>query len=354
MPWPPCSTRNPEHGQGLHMNGSTGSDVSLEARCRDLLCDLGLARADDPIDIMPLTGGVASDIARVVVAGQAYCVKFALEKLRVAEEWHVPVHRNRAEYDWLQFVSSIEPTAVPRLFGRSSGGFAMELVQGPDVRLWKDMLLNEAPRTGHAAAVGTVLGKIHAASARPEFQSAGFQNQDDFLAIRIEPYLHFTAGKHRALAGQLHRLGESLHRTQAALVHGDVSPKNILFRGDLPVILDAECATMGDPAFDAAFCLNHLALKSLHLPQHRHDLINAMLEFWASYKRHIEWESTDELEARIAALLPALMLARVDGKSPVEYLSSQDQEKVRRLAAPLIQEAPVHLDGVLSRISTME
>ena len=54
-----------------------------------------------------------------------------------------------------------------------------------------------------------------------------------------------------------------------ALVHGDVSPKNILGGPAGPVFLDAECAWWGDPAFDLAFCLNHLLLKCLWTPRAR-------------------------------------------------------------------------------------
>ncbi|MCG8511781.1 MAG: hypothetical protein MI741_21410, partial [Rhodospirillales bacterium] len=39
------------------------------------------------------------------------------------------------------------------------------------------------------------------------------------------------------------------------------------------------------------------------------------------------------LERRAANLLPGLFLARVDGKSPVEYLTDEaDKDKVRRAA----------------------
>ena len=122
----------------------------------------------------------------------------------------------------------------------------------------------DPPTSVRAVSVAKVLARIHAASANSVRCRNSFRNQDDFLAIRIEPYLHFTASRHPDLARQLHELGEDLHRSRQALVHGDVSPKNILFRGKCPILLDAECATMGDPAFDVAFCLNHLAIKSIH------------------------------------------------------------------------------------------
>jgi thiamine kinase-like enzyme len=119
-------------------------------------------------------------------------------------------------------------------------------------------------------------------------------------------------------------------------VHGDVSPKNILVGGEgpahFPVFLDAECAWYGDPAFDLAFCLNHLLLKCLWVPQAK----PAFLEcFEALSRAYLESVSFPGIEERTASLLPALLLARVDGKSPVEYLRESDKESVRRTARGL-------------------
>ncbi|MBW7922895.1 MAG: aminoglycoside phosphotransferase family protein [Rubellimicrobium sp.] len=320
-------------------------ESALAQRCRRLLVALGLAGADTPLRVTPLSGGVASDIARVETPEATYAVKFALERLKVAEDWHAPVHRNRAEYAWLSFVSGILPRNAPRLYGRSGeeGGFVMEYLAGGSVRLWKTTLLREHPDRGEAAAVGALLGRIHHAATRRGFDARPFANADDFHALRLEPYLLFTATRHPALSARLTALAEALHRSRVTLVHGDVSPKNILFRGPDPILLDAECATMGDPGFDLAFCLNHLALKALHLPGSRARLLANIGDLWAAYRPHVTWEAPEALESRVAALIPALMLARVDGKSPVEYLGAGEQAAVRRIAAPLVAAPPATL-----------
>ena len=135
-------------------------------------------------------------------------------------------------------------------------------------------------------------------------------------------------------------------------MHGDVSPKNVLLRGEIPVLLDAECATMGDASFDVAFCLNHLVLKAVHRPDARAALIRSAHTLWNAYVRHVVWESVTGLEARVCALLPALMLARVDGKSPVEYLGDEDRSRVRCTAASLIPTPPSRLIDLLSTLTT--
>ncbi len=110
-------------------------------------------------------------------------------------------------------------------------------------------------------------------------------------------------------------------QTKHALVHGDVSPKNILNGPRGPVLLDPECAFYGDPAFDLAFCLNHLLLKCLWTPAARHGFMACFTSLKDSYLSLVDWEPMTDIEARTARLLPGLFLARVDGKSPVEYIT---------------------------------
>src|SRR4029079_8746017 len=129
------------------------------------------------------------------------------------------------------------------------------------------------------------------------------------------------ARQHPGLAARLIQLAETTRSTKRVLVHGHFSPKNLLIGPAGPGILDAECAWYGDPAFDLAFVLNHLLLKGAWQPQWRARYGEAFTALAAAYLRHVAWEPPDNCEERAAALLPALMLARIDGKSPVEYLT---------------------------------
>ncbi len=158
---------------------------TLEIRCQNLIADLGLGKAGDVQDVTALTGGVASDIASVVVNGARYCVKFALPKLKVAADWRAPVHRNAAEYAWLCVAADLSPDSAVKLFGRSetAHGFVMEYIAGDDVYLWKSAMLDGCPLRGEAQVVGDLLGRIHAASAQASFDRSAFQNRDDFRGI---------------------------------------------------------------------------------------------------------------------------------------------------------------------------
>ena len=328
--------------------------TSFERNCVKLIAELGLGSRNDLVSITPLAGGVSSDIGLVDLGHRKICVKFALEQLKVQEEWHAKRERNQAEYQWLQFVSKLIPEATPVLYGSSAEGygFAMEFVEGDDVFLWKSSLLQSNPDGGEAGKVGEVLGRIHNGSAHSPVIRHEFQNQEDFHALRLEPYLSFTATKHPTQAALLQDLIVMVNSNQLVLVHGDVSPKNILFRNGHPIFLDAECATIGDPAFDISFCLNHLILKAVHLKNVRRDLLASVEKFWISYRCHINWEAASEVEQRVCRLLPALMLARIDGKSPVEYLSDLEQSMVRTLAFDLLLESKLSLNQITHYIET--
>lgn len=134
-------------------------------------------------------------------------------------------------------------------------------------------------------------------------------------------------------------LAHDLADTHIALVHGDVSPKNIIVTRDGPVLTDAECAWYGDPAFDLAFCLNHLLLKRIWKPQHRALLQETSTRLLTAYLRGVSWEPPDAVAARIARLLPALALARIDGRSPVDYLSTAQRESLRTRAGRALHES---------------
>ncbi|WP_332697048.1 phosphotransferase family protein, partial [Bosea sp. (in: a-proteobacteria)] len=181
-----------------------------------------------------------------------------------------------------------------------------------------------------------------------------FANDDTFHSIRVEPYLEATARVHADLAAPLLALAAETLAAKRALVHGDISPKNILVGPKGPVILDAECAWYGEPAFDLAFCLNHLLLKCLWTPSASAGFLACFDALAENYLAGVDWEPREAIEARVARLLPALFLARVDGKSPAEYITAEaDKDRVRRVARPLIA-TPVPRLAAIRQIWTQE
>ena len=290
-----------------------------------------------------LTGGVSSDIWRIDLSTGPICVKRALAKLRVAADWQAPVERNHYEAAWMIRANAAAPGSAPALLGQDEarGTLAMQYLPPHDHPLWKTQLRDGHADPAFAEQVAAALVRIHAATAADTATAAAFPTDRIFFDIRLEPYLLATARAHPALAPCLQALVAQTQDNKRALVHGDVSPKNILTGPRGPVFLDAECAWWGDPAFDLAFCLNHLLLKCLWTPAATSGFLACFDALSARYLDGVTWEPPPQLEARAARLLPGLFLARVDGKSPVEYITHEaDKARVRRTAAALLREPP--------------
>lgn len=323
------------------------TEVAQESIARDL-AGLGLIEAGERVRFTALPGGVSSDIFKIEAGDRVFVVKRALPKLRVAGDWQAPTSRNRHEADWLVTVGRILPHAVARVLSRDddSGLFAMEYLDPALFPVWKERLRDGQVDREFAAAVGHSLALIHARTSGDRAVAELFATDAIFHAIRLEPYFEATARRHPQIAGPLLALSTQTLATKVALVHGDVSPKNILMGPRGPVFLDAECAWFGDPAFDLAFCLTHLLLKCLWNRSAAPRLLEAFEILTAAYRAGVRWEAPAAVEERAARLLVALLLARVDGKSPVEYLTAADQKLVREVAVPLIGTAPRSLDEI--------
>ncbi|MBE7497816.1 MAG: aminoglycoside phosphotransferase family protein [Verrucomicrobiaceae bacterium] len=278
----------------------------------------------------PLTGGVSSDISLVESSSGTLVVKAALEKLRVKDDWFADVSRNRVEQDFFDFAAPIIPAHVPRILGRGEGWFAMEYLG--EMPNWKTKLLSGDADESTAKLAGDVLGRLHAASWLDDTARTRFNTLPNFHALRIEPYLLKTAERVPEAAPILLAEAARLAGTQLALVHGDYSPKNLLVGPQRLIVLDAECAWFGDPAFDTAFMLTHLHLKAL---LHR-DAIHLVSGFWSAYST----ACGHDLEERTVQLLLCLVLARVHGKSPVEYLSDAQRGGITRFVLAHLSQPP--------------
>jgi aminoglycoside phosphotransferase (APT) family kinase protein len=324
------------------------------AQLRDFLRDQGLVRHGEIPRWTPLAGGVASDIWRVDLADRSLCIKCALPQLKVAQPWYVPIERNAYEWAWINFAAEHCPGTVPEPIASDpeQGIFAMSFLDPAKYPVWKQMLLDGVVQPHTAAQVGAIIARLHGASAGDADVARRFRTDAIFHAIRLEPYLLATALRHPDLAAELRGLSERTANTRLALVHGDVSPKNILIGPRGPVFLDAECAWYGDPAFDAAFCLNHFLLKCVARPQWSDSYLACYAAFADAYLEGATWEPRAAIESRTASLLSGLFLARIDGKSPVEYITDErDKNMVRETARALIAAPPERLAEISGRWS---
>jgi 5-methylthioribose kinase len=250
-----------------------------------------------------------------------------LGRLKVAQEWHAPLSRGANEADWLREVSRSVPGTCPDFLGydASSGWLVMSDVVKSES--WKSRLMSGQVDPRVAGWVGQAVGSIQQQSVlNAECWRPMFANDAEFEALRLEPYFSAAAIANPDVAEPLGRVVDRLTSERSVLVHGDVSPKNVLVTEGHPVLVDAECAVWGHPAFDLAFCLSHLLLKWVHLQGHRDALWECAMELTTGY---VTASPTAEVPEATPSFVAALMLARVDGKSPVEYAEPDQRGAIR-------------------------
>jgi 5-methylthioribose kinase len=289
--------------------------------------------------IAPLAGGVSSALWRVDTATRTFCVKRALPRLLVADEWYAPVRRNVEEVRWLRFAATVAPRQVPQVIADDPvmGVAILNWFDPQRWTNWKTQLLDGLVRPAVGAEMGELLAALHRTSAAQPQLAHEFDNIDLLTTLRLEPYFVAAAQFNPQAEERLNEVVEHLRNYRTALIHGDVSPKNILIHiSRPPVLLDAECACWADPAFDVAFLAAHLLLKSAHMSRFRG-------WFYETNRRLIEaYEAAapEPVSARLCLLVPALLLARIDGKSPVEYLNDKVRNKVRDTAVRALTRPP--------------
>lgn len=282
------------------------------------------------IQFKPLKGGVSSDIFLVSDGVNSVVVKQALAKLNVEDDWYADISRNENEQKFLQFLNAIKPEATPKLLYSNSehSFFVMEYLD-EGFQNWKKQMLSGVFDLNIAEKSAKLLAKIHQKSFNNENFKKKFNKADNFYELRTEPYLVTTGERHPELKDLFFDEVKRLNSHQEAIVHGDFSPKNIMVKNDRVVLLDHEVAWFGDPAFDLAFFLNHLFLKMLYHFKKTGKFEDLTKITWTIYFENMGLEIEQKMESRTIRLLLMMMLARIDGKSPVEYLEADQQEFVR-------------------------
>ena len=284
-----------------------------------------------------LSGGVSSAVVRVRMGSSCFVIKQALPQLRVEARWLSRRERSGVEARCAAVLEEITPGSVPHviLVVPEAHAFIMECAP-PDAELWKARLMRGEIDLAIARAAGDLLGRIHAATAQSPVLAADFADRSFLDELRVEPYFGHTARLHPELRKEIRELTARLREPGRCLVHGDYSPKNLLVAsGERLILLDHEVAHWGQPAFDVSFALTHLCLKAVHFRMKAY--IDAATAFLDAYCQRSTL--SDEAAGHLGgALLGGLLLARVDGKSPVEYLTDAERALIRRLAASILRD----------------
>ncbi|MDR9828569.1 phosphotransferase [Vibrio sp. FNV 38] len=285
----------------------------------------------------PLTGGVSCEIYLVEDDKSRLVVKRALAKLKVEKDWFADTSRNLYEQRYLKYVGERYPEYVPKILHSFEQECLFTMEYFPEhFKDWKKYLMKQEVNMLVAQGIGGALANVHSVSWHDEGVAKLFDSDKNFYQLRLEPYFESMIEQHPDLKTQLQSLCLSVSTTKQCLVHGDFSPKNILVSERDIKIVDCEVAWYGDPAFDVAFMLHHLFLKAVHFDQSYY--IDAALMFLEQYQSSLGAEKYQIVdEAKIAKLTAAMMLARIDGKSPVEYLSEDNKISIRERVIPLLK-----------------
>ena len=299
------------------------------------LIRLNLMDASEKPAFSELNGGISSKIYKVDLDGRSFCVKSALPTLKSDPDWHVPVERTAAEWEWLKMAQKVAQNIAPDPLGydKHTNTLVMSYLEPELYPNWKDLLSHGVIDPNMAEATAERLVMLHNATAGDQKLIQRFSNDKIFYDIRLEAYFLTTGRSVKVLTNLMNELVENTAASKVALVHGDVSPKNILIGPNGPVFLDAECACYGEPAFDAAFCLTHFLLKCLWKPKWKNGYLKCHERFRKTYFANAKWLDPIELERRVTQLHLGILIARVVGRSKVEYVSDKGtQELVKTFA----------------------
>jgi len=329
----------------------------------DYLRAAGRAPLGELIEAQELSGGVSNVVLLVTLprSGERFVLKQARERLRVKDEWLCPVERIWREVEVLRTCdrllqvrnaecgvrNEVVEVQVPKVLWEDRNNYLYAMTAAPqEHRTWKEFLLaGEIELSGEiASACGQMLGQLHAASWADPQIARDLDDRSYFDRLRLDPYYRQIARVHADLSPAIERLIDSVWQNRRALVHGDFSPKNLLIWPGNVMLIDFEVGHFGDPAFDLGFFLTHLVLKSVWAGQRCGEYLNVAGQFWRSYQSNVQpvigSDDWIALERRGMWNLAGCMLARVDGKSRVEYLSVAQQRFVRELSRRWIVTPP--------------
>lgn len=330
----------------------------VTARLVDLLREQCELPSERPVTTTLLGGGVSNIVLKIEWDSSCVIAKQPRANLDVQEDWPADTSRVQNEAMAARVFKDVLDTRefptvfVPEIFHEDTDNHVILMNCAPEsAKMWKDELLNGKIDVGVAATLGTVLAEVHSITGGDEELKEMFADARPFEQLRLTPYHRTTARRHPDVANYIHSELDRIREVHKVLVHGDYSPKNVLVdRKGSSVetwLIDFEVAHWGDPVFDVAFMLNHLFIKSVYHADAASSYFDAAIEFWESYERRIDWDD----ERYVMKELPILMLARVDGKSPVEYVTSeQTKNQLRTIAKCAVRRQTATITGFIDLV----
>jgi 5-methylthioribose kinase len=317
------------------------------------LRDAGRIGSIETPHLQKLSGGVSNKTLLLTrSSGESWVIKQALAKLRVQSDWFSDPERIQVEANGLRHLPRVTPkgSITPLLFeDKAENLLAMEAVPEPHQN-WKLRLLCGEIDQEYFGQFAKLLGSIHRESFRLRHELAPvFASKHFFKTLRLEPYYEQSATIVPQVSSFLEELIAWTLSRSDTLVHGDFSPKNVLVHHNQLILLDHEVLHFGDPAFDIGFSLTHFLSKAFHLPRKRQALVGAAQRYWSLYLDEVRgrpWIA--HLDLRAAQHTLASLLARVCGRSPLEYLNKEERRIQQGIVIEMIEEGYPTVDQVIT------
>jgi Phosphotransferase enzyme family len=320
---------------------------------RAYLLEHGLIPGEPQATIEALGWGISNVVMKVSLPGDCFVFKQSLPKLRVKDDWPFDRSRIFVERDCMALLGDLlPPGSVPSVRFSDDENFVFGMSCAPsDGILWEQALLDGQIDPGVASRVGVLLAEMHNRAAADSRAQTRFASDTVFLQGRVDPYHWTTAKAHPDLAPVIEAEVQRMLKTHLTLVHGDYSPKNMFVYPEHILILDFEVAHYGDPAFDTAFCINHLVLPAIRFQERSERYLDAARSFWHAYAQPQTPSLDPQIEATTIRELGCLLLARIDGKSKIPYITDDaTKDLVRRIAREILLGAETSLDALLAMI----
>lgn len=301
-----------------------------------------------------LSGGVSNRTVLIKKpSGEAWVMKQALAKLRVQVDWFSSperIHREAMGLRWLNQLAPLDTIPALVFEDHEHHLLAMQAVPQPHDN-WKTLLLAGNLQRAHVEQFGRLLGTIHrrAWERRTEVEPA-FTDRSFFESLRVEPYYSYTASQVPEAASFIEALIAETRARLLTLVHGDYSPKNILVYEGRLILLDHEVIHWGDPAFDLGFSLTHFLSKAHHLPSQRAAFGGAARLYWQVYRETVGQQGWSEgLEGYAVRHTLGCLLARVAGRSTLEYLEPAMRRRQQEVVTVLMAAPPATIDALVDQ-----
>jgi 5-methylthioribose kinase len=290
-----------------------------------------------PVCVEPLGGGVSNQVLRVVTDTTSFVIKQSRPQLRTQDPWYSDLSRIYREQEVMQALAPLLPGIVPEVLFVDRDNYAYAMSEAPpDAVPWKAELLAGQVDLAIGERAGQTLALIHETSAKDPDFAARFADLTVYAQLRIDPFYRRVQERRPEVAGEVAGIIEQMLTVKQALCHGDYTPKNFLIHDGRFTLVDYETAHFGDPTMDLGLWNAHILLKAARLPARRRDYQRLAQAFWRGYR--VRFRPMDELERRGVQHLGALLLARIDGTSPVDYLPDETKrDAVRRLGRSILQ-----------------